>query len=219
MAEQAQYEDNIARILDANHPTNGLIATNSRLSTAEVEIGKRALSSTVTSLGGEISTERGRINGALNRLDSVELEVDDKATIQSVSNLSGELNTERGRITSTNTRLDQVKITADGAATATSVNALSQTVSGQTNSITSALSLATDANNRSNAVIGLTSTVAGVVTGFTSVNDGTKTAFKIQSDKFELVPSTGSGARTEFSAGAWKIYDASNRKRIHLGLS
>lgn len=201
-----------------NDPTNGLSATNSRLSSAEVEIGKRALTSTVTALSGEISTERGRINGALNRLDSVELEVDDKATIQSVQNLSGELNTERGRITSTNTRLDQVKITADGAATVQSVNNLTQTVNGYTNSINTISSLATDADNRSKAIHGFSTTVGGVVNGMISTNDGYNPKVKFQTDTFEVVPSSGTGARFELSNGALKIHDAANQKRIHLGL-
>lgn len=132
-----------------------------------------------------------------------------------------EITAARGGQANLNARFTQVNTTITdglaGKASAQSVSDLSVTVGGHTSSISSVQSVATEANNRSKAIVGLTSTVGGLVTGFSSVNNGSQTAFRVQADKFELVPS-GTGARTEFSAGAWKIYDSSNRKRIHLGL-
>lgn len=132
-----------------------------------------------------------------------------------------EITAARGGQANLNARFTQVNTTITdglaGKASAQSVSDLSVTVGGHTSTISSVQSVATEANNRSKAIVGLTSTVGGLVTGFSSVNNGSQTAFRVQADKFELVPS-GTGARTEFSAGAWKIYDSSNRKRIHLGL-
>lgn len=132
-----------------------------------------------------------------------------------------EITAARGGQANLNARFTQVNTTItdglNGKASAQSVSDLSVTVGSHTSSISSVQSVATEANNRSKAIVGLTSTVGGLVTGFSSVNNGSQTSFRVQADKFELVPS-GTGARTEFSAGAWKIYDSSNRKRIHLGL-
>jgi hypothetical protein len=202
-----------------NHPTSGLAATNSRLDTTNVEVGKRALTTSVTALAGEISTERGRINGAISRLDSVDLEIDGLATVQSVNALSTSLNTEKGRIDAANTRIDQVKITADGAATNSSVQQLTQTVNGQTSSISAAMSLATTADNRSKATIGLTTNVNGYVSGFINNNNGQTSDFNVLADKFNVVSPGNPADRIEFSGVSGMKMFKGGVRRIMIGFA
>lgn len=104
-----------------------------------------------------------------------------------------------------------------GKAEASTVASLDVKVNGFDGRITTANTIAASADGRVKAISGVVQDVNGYATGWTSENTGTSSAFKIRSDKFE-VSAPGGGARTEFSSGAWKIYDAAGRKRIHLGL-
>lgn len=105
----------------------------------------------------------------------------------------------------------------NGKAEASTVSNLDVKVNGFDGRITTAHSLAATADGKVKAISGVVQDVNGYVTGYSSENNGTSSAFKIRSDKLEI-SAPGGGARTEFSAGAWKIYDAAGRKRIHLGL-
>lgn len=198
-----------------------------RLTTVEGDVAGRATTSQVNTLSSEIVAARNGGTNLKSRIDGLQTTLTDainlKASNQSVLDLQSEITNARGVGNATlSARFTQVNQTIvdglAGKASAQSVSDLSVTVGGHTSSIQSAASVAAEANNRSKAIFGLTSNVNGVITGYASTNNGTTTSFKIQSDKFELVPSTG-GARTDFSAGAWKIYDAQNRKRVHLGLA
>lgn len=202
-----------------NNPTSGLSATNTRLNTAETEIGKRALTTTVTALSSEINTERGRVNGALTRIGTVETTVANAATISSVQTLSGAINTEKGRIDAANTRIDAVKITADGAATTSSVQQLTQTVNGHTTSISSTLSIANEANNRSKATIGLTSNVNGYVSGFINNNNGVTSDFNVLANKFNLVTPGNPGDRIGLTGTQGLTLYKSGVKRVHIGFA
>ena len=98
---------------------------------------------------------------------------------------------------------------------ATSITTLSTTVNGHTASISSQ---ATSINGLQTKWT-VTSDVNGYITGLESINNGSKTEFNIRADKFKLSPSSGSGARTEFSNGNWRIYDASNVLRVSMGVN
>ena len=45
-----------------------------------------------------------------------------------------------------------------------------------------------------------------VITGWENSTNGQTSSFRIRADIFELVPSNGSGARTEYSNGNWRVY-------------
>lgn len=196
-----------------------------RLTTVETDLAGKASTSSVTTLNNEIVAARNGGTNLKSRIDGLQTTLTDainlKASNQSVLDLQSEIANARNGQGTLSARFTQVNQTIvdglAGKASAQSVSDLSATVGGYSASIQSAQNVAVEANNRSKAIFGLTSTVGGLVTGFSSVNNGSQTSFRVQADKFELVPS-GTGARTEFSAGAWKIYDSSNRKRIHLGL-
>jgi len=64
----------------------------------------------------------------------------------------------------------------------------------------------------------LTLDVNGYITGAQSVNNGTKGTFTIRADVFRLISPSGSGARTEFSDGNWRVYDGGGTLRVRLGV-
>jgi predicted phage tail protein len=59
--------------------------------------------------------------------------------------------------------------------------------------------------------------VNGYVTGWNFVNDGTSGDFSIVADNFAIV-APGGGARTEYSAGNWRVYDAGGTLRVRMGV-
>lgn len=63
----------------------------------------------------------------------------------------------------------------------------------------------------------LTLNVNGYVSGYQSNNDGTTANFAILADNFSI-QSPGGGARTEYSLGNWRVYDASNVLRVRMGV-
>lgn len=188
-----------------------------RLDAVEITASGAATVQSVTNLGLKVDTEKSRIDGAIGRLDAVEIKANGAATVQSVTNVGLRVDTEKGRIDGAIGRLDAVEIKADGAATVQSVSSLDLKVTGFDARISTADSIARSADGRIKLISGVVQDVNGYATGWTSENTGTSSAFKIRSDKLEI-SAPGGGARTEFSLGAWKIYDAANRKRIHLGL-
>lgn len=59
--------------------------------------------------------------------------------------------------------------------------------------------------------------VNGYVSGTQSVNDGKRSSFKVHADLFEI-SKPGGGARTEFSNGNWRVYDANGVLRVRMGV-
>lgn len=202
--------------------TLGAELTAMKTATSDGLAGK-ASASDLSALTTRVSNTETTNTAQNSRLNTVETDLAGKASSTSVENLQAEITSARGGAANLSGRFTAVNQTIvdglAGKASTTSVSNLTATVNDHSASISLANSVAVEANNRAKAIIGLTSTVGGVVTGLTSVNTGSTSSFKIQADIFELVPSSSSGARTEFSSGAWKIYDAAGRKRIHLGLA
>lgn len=67
------------------------------------------------------------------------------------------------------------------------------------------------------AIHGVTLDVNGNISGTRSENDGTRSSFNVLADKFAIVSPSG-GARTEYSNGNWRVYDASGVLRVRLGV-
>lgn len=59
--------------------------------------------------------------------------------------------------------------------------------------------------------------VNGRITGVRQTNDGTTGDFVIVADKFGIVSPSG-GARTEYSSGNWRVYDAAGTLRVRMGI-
>jgi hypothetical protein len=93
------------------------------------------------------------------------------------------------------------------------IAAVSTTVAGHTASITAV-------QNSINGLLlkySVTLDSNGYMTGYTINNNGSTGTFKIHSDYFSIGKSS-TGARTEFSSGNWRVYDASNVLRVRLGV-
>ena len=63
----------------------------------------------------------------------------------------------------------------------------------------------------------MTISAGNVITGWENTTNGAVSSFRIRSDVFEVVPSTGTGERTAYSNGSWKGWDSNNVKRWQLG--
>lgn len=63
----------------------------------------------------------------------------------------------------------------------------------------------------------LTLDVNGRITGYRIANDGTTGSFDVLADQFRII-APGSGQRTEFSNGNWRVYDAAGTLRVQLGV-
>lgn len=51
--------------------------------------------------------------------------------------------------------------------------------------------------------------VNGYISGIEQNNNGTRSDFRVRTDKFEIVPPSGTGNRTQFSGGVWRVYSGS----------
>lgn len=60
--------------------------------------------------------------------------------------------------------------------------------------------------------------VNGYIAGLQLKNTGGTSNFRVRSDVFEVVP-PGGGARTEFSNGNWRVYDAAGTLRVAMGIN
>jgi hypothetical protein len=114
----------------------------------------------------------------------------------------------------------QARVTsAEGVNTsqAASIVSLNSTVGGHTSSITSLNATTANTNGVVNAMSTLVLDVNGYVSGFKSVNDGTTATFDVVADKIRFI-APGGGARTEFSSGNWRVYDAAGVLRVRMGI-
>lgn len=57
----------------------------------------------------------------------------------------------------------------------------------------------------------------GYVSGFGLYNQGTNSQFAILADVFKII-APGGGARTEYSGGNWRVYDANGVLRVRMGI-
>jgi hypothetical protein len=96
--------------------------------------------------------------------------------------------------------------TIDGvaAANASATQSLTTSVNSLTNQVDASYTLQLNAN--------------GYVSGIVAQNNGTVSNLTIVADNFAITPSSGTGLRTEFSSGNWRVYDANNVLRVRLGI-
>ncbi|WP_161809452.1 host specificity factor TipJ family phage tail protein [Stenotrophomonas panacihumi] len=101
-------------------------------------------------------------------------------------------------------------------ATVYSADQTLQTQASATQSLTARVTTAENGVASYNASWQVTLNANGYVTGVQSVNNGTKGTFTIVADNFNIVAPAG-GARTEFSSGNWRVYDAAGTLRVRMG--
>lgn len=96
------------------------------------------------------------------------------------------------------------KVTNAELANASATQSLTTSVNTLTNKVDATYTLQLNAN--------------GYVSGIVAQNNGTVSNLTIVADNFAITPSSGTGLRTEFSAGNWRVYDANNVLRVRLGI-
>ncbi|WEK56493.1 MAG: hypothetical protein P0Y52_07960 [Candidatus Brevundimonas phytovorans] len=107
-----------------------------------------------------------------------------------------------------------------GKADASRVTSLEATVNtpgtGVTARLTTVESVAASANGTAKAIKGVVLDVNGYVSGFSSTNDGTTSAFEILASAFGI-RDPGAGERTEYRAGNWYVYSPTENTRTRYG--
>lgn len=82
--------------------------------------------------------------------------------------------------------------------------------------LTTVESVAAAANGTAKAIKGVVLDVNGYVSGYSSTNDGTTSAFEILAGVFGI-RDPGSGERTEYRAGNWYVYSPTENTRTRYG--
>lgn len=98
---------------------------------------------------------------------------------------------------------------------------LSTTVSTQGVTITTQQTAITTINGNITTLFGqyvLNVTVGGLVAGMKLANNGGATSLRFQSDLVTFESSSGTGQRTEYSGGNWRVYDAAGTMRVRMGV-
>jgi len=98
---------------------------------------------------------------------------------------------------------------------------LSSTVSTQGVTVSQNSTAITSLNSNVSSLMGrwgVEIDVNGYVSGVTTNNNGTRADFTIRADKFAIV-SPGGGARTEYSNGNWRVYNAAGVLKVQLGVN
>lgn len=107
-----------------------------------------------------------------------------------------------------------------GKADATRVTSLEATVNtpgtGVTARLTTVEGVAASANGTAKAIKGVVLNVNGYVSGYSSTNDGTTSAFEILASAFGI-RDPGTGERTEYRAGNWYVYSPTENTRTRYG--
>lgn len=179
----------------------------------------KASASDLSSLSASLSTTNSTVSGINSRLSTVETDITGKVNVSDFNALSGTVSANGSTLSGAITRLNNVDIALSGKASVSSVNTLDLKVNGFDSRITTANSIATTADGKVNAVAGVVSDVNGYATGWSSLNTGTTTEFRIRSDKLVIGGSAGGNERTEYSNGHWRAYDSANRLRVAWGVN
>lgn len=157
--------------------------------------GLNALTTRVTSAEGKITSQGSSITSLESKVNHSTTGL--AATASNVSALTTRVSTAEGKINSQ----------------ASSISTLSTTVGSHTTTITSH----TSSINGLQGKAGVTINANGHITGWALNNNGKSGIFTIQADKFQII-APGSGARTEFSNGNWRVYDANGVLRVRMGV-
>lgn len=179
----------------------------------------KASASDVYNLSNSITAANLRIDGTVNRLTTIELDITGKANVSDFNSLSATVQSQGNTIGGMITRLDEIDLDIDGKASVSSVETLTLDLGAEKAKISSLQTITADQNGKINSTAGIVNDVNGYATGWSSVNNGTSSAFKIRADKFEVGNSSGSAERTEYSNGHWRAYDSANRLRVAWGVN
>ena len=187
----------------------------------------KASSSTVTTLSNEIVAARNGGTNLKSRIDGLQTSLTDainlKASSQSVLDLQSEITNARGGQGTLSARFTQVNNSIvdglAGKASAQSVTDLSASVNGFDARITSAANVAAQANGRASAIQGVVLDVNGLISGYSSVNNGTTSAFNVNANTFNLLTPGNPGDRIELTGTSGLKMFKNGVRRIMIGFA
>lgn len=135
------------------------------------------------------------------------------------SALATQLNTVSATTNNNTAAISNEAITRANAdsAMATQINTVTATAGANTVSIDTVSIAQANTSGFVSAMWALTLDVNGYISGMTQQNTGTVSTFNIRADVFQITSPSG-GARTEFSGGNWRVYDASGVLRVRMGV-
>ncbi|WP_395391548.1 hypothetical protein WBP07_12865 [Novosphingobium sp. BL-8A] len=99
---------------------------------------------------------------------------------------------------------------------------LSTTVATQGVTITSQQTAITTINNNITTIFGqyvLNVTAGGLVAGIKLANNGSASSLRFQSDVVTFESSSGTGERTEYSNGNWRVYNSAGTLKVQWGVN
>lgn len=192
---------------------------NTRYTELELSVSGKATITDYNSLKARVDTAEGSISGFNTRFSTIEANVSGKASASDVFNMGVEIANARNGAASLTARISTVMETiANGDGVLSSrIDTLNVSVDGQNASITAINQVAIDAKGIASNIWGITQDVNGYVSGISSINNGTKSSFTVLADKFAILQ-PGTGAKTEYSGGHWRVYSASGKLRVRMGV-
>lgn len=149
----------------------------------------------------------------------------DSANASNITSLQARMPGGTGTLATKASVDSEVTARADGdSANASSITSLTATVNDPTTGLAATASVATqakatadNASGKVNASYTLRVDGGGRVSGFIAQSNGVASDFTVVADKFSIVSPTG-GARTEYSAGQWRVYDSAGVLRVKMGV-
>lgn len=164
---------------------------------------------TQASVNAEASTRASETGANANAISAVNARMPGgTGALATQASVNSEASTRANADSALSSSITQVQTTANNA----------QTSAQQSASAVQSMQTSVDAlTGRANATWNMVLDVNGYVSGVTSTNSGTYASFAILADVFSVV-APGGGARTEFSGGNWRVYDASGVLRVQLGV-
>lgn len=206
---------------------NTITSHAGRLTSVETDVAGKASSSTVTTLSNEIVAARNGGTNLKSRIDGLQTSLTDainlKASAQSVLDLQSEITNARGGQGTLSARFTQVNNSIvdglAGKASAQSVTDLSASVNGFDARITSAANVAAQANGRASAIQGVVLDVNGLISGYSSVNNGTTSSFNVNANTFNLLTPGNPGDRIELTGTSGLKMFKNGVRRIMIGFA
>jgi hypothetical protein len=206
--------------------TEGTVSSHAgRLTTVESDVAGKASASSVSTLSSEVVDARNGGTTLKSRIDGLQTTLTDainlKASNSSFLTLQSEINDARAGRPNLRSTIDFLYTTTvdglAGKASAQSVSDLSVSVNGFDSRITSAANVAAQANGRASAVQGVVLDVNGLISGYSSVNNGQTSSFNVNSNVFNMLTPGNPGDRIEMSGVTGIKMFKNGVKRIHLG--
>ena len=198
-----------------------------RLTTVETDVAGRATTSQFNTLNSEVTAARNGGTSLKGRIDGLQTTLTDainlKASASSVLTLESEIANARGGQGTLSARFTQVNNTIvdglAGKASTQSVSDLSVSVNGFDSRITSAANVAAQANGRASAIQGVVLDVNGLISGYSSVNNGTTSAFNVNANTFNLLTPGNPGDRIELTGTSGLKMFKNGVRRIMIGFA